>query len=144
MKKWGWMVMFVLAAVGIAKSARADERSDIEGTVRSFLAAVDRQEPTKVAEHLHPAFRVVYTVRNAPETTVLDWPTFKKMIEDKKAGGKPRTVKVLGVEREDTMAIVRTRSEHPTLRFDSTATLVLDGGRWKMIEEAVVMTVKAK
>lgn len=120
------------------------DRGKLEEVVRGFLAAADRQDVSGVAEHVHPDFRVVYTVRDKSGTTVLDGATYKKLLADKKIGGKPRTVKVIGVEREDQLAFVRARSEHEGARFDSRSTLVVEDGRWKMIAEAVVMTMKNK
>jgi hypothetical protein len=110
--------------------------------ILAFALAADRGDALALDALLHPAFRVVFSVKTAEpggKPTMLDRDQFLGMVRDGKIGGKERAVSVSGICVSNGFACAAATMLRPDAAFYGTYSLVEEAGRWQLLQEAVMM-----
>jgi Putative lumazine-binding len=114
--------------------------ASVQQTIQTFAQASDRRETSTLEAILHPAFRVVFTTKPGATPVTLDRTQYLQMMRDGKIGGADRkvtlsTLSVAGDFAAGTAVMVR-----PDASFQGVYSLIEQGGRWLLLQEAVQMT----
>ena len=108
----------------------------IEDAIKRFMRGGDESDTTLLDAVLHGQFRVIVNqgVLGAKTLRVLDKPAYLKMIDDKKYGGVPRSVRIASISSAGSVAAAEVHTS--SVRSDITSFLhfIKDGdGNWRLI-----------
>ncbi len=135
-------VMAMLVAVAGLPAVSGASDAPIAEAIRGFARAGDTQDVQALDRVVHSGFRVVFRVAGSDDVTVLDRTKYREMLEAKKLGGSRRKLEIMSVQQSGGMANVHVRMEGTDATFEGVMTLVQNGGRWKLIQDATVYTPK--
>lgn len=109
----------------------------VEKVVTSFANGADNQDVTTVDAVLHPDFRsVVNRLFGAETVSLMDKPTYLKLLEEKKIGGDKRRVQIISTDIVKNNAIVKVKLVGKKLVFTSYISLVKDTEEnWQIIQD---------
>jgi Putative lumazine-binding len=112
----------------------------LQQTIQTFAQASDRRETAALEAILHPAFRVVFTTKPGTPPTTLDRAQYLQMMRDGKIGGADRKVSVSTLSVAGDFAASTALMVRPDASFQGVYSLIEQGGRWLLLQEAVQMT----
>ncbi len=115
----------------------------VEQTIRAFAQGSDSSKADTVDALLHPDFRVVFSMQPGTKPTTLDRKQYLQMMRDGKVGGAQRQVTVSGLSVANGFAQGAALMDRPDASFQGVYSLIQRDGQWLLLQEAVLMTVKA-
>jgi ketosteroid isomerase-like protein len=120
----------------------ADKSLATEQIIQAFAQASDRSDAEALEQILHPDFRVVFTMKAGTSPTTLSRAQYIQMVRDGKIGGKPRKVELSGFSSSNSFATTKATMTRPDAVFTGVYSLIEQDGRWLLLQEAVLMSVK--
>ncbi len=130
--------MMAGACVSSTTPATAGAPDDaITAAVRAYVKGGDAQDRAKVEEVTHTSFRVIASMGGAGDVSFMSRDDYLGLLDAKKIGGTPRTVKVEWTKSMGNVANAKVQLESKAARFDSLFTLVKKDGRWVVVEDVV-------
>jgi hypothetical protein len=123
----------------LAQSNSPSAEAAASQLIHSFARASDRRDAAALEGILHPAFRVVFTLKPGAAPTTLDRAQYLQMLREGKIGGADRQVAVSGVAISGGFASASAEMLRPDAVFSGTYALIEQAGRWMLLQEAVRM-----
>jgi ketosteroid isomerase-like protein len=123
--------------------SQSDQMLASEQIIYAFAQASDSADADALELILHPDFRVVFTTKAGASPTTLSRAQYLQMVREGKIGGNPRTVELSEVSVTSGFAITKATMTRPDAVFTGVYSLIeQENGRWLLLEEAVLMSVK--
>lgn len=116
----------------------------IQQTIRAFAQSSDRSQADVLDGLLHPDFRVVFSMAAGGKPTTLDRKQYLQMVRDGKVGGAQRQVALSSISVANGFAQGTALMDRPDASFQGVYSLIQRDGQWLLLQEAVLMTVKAQ
>lgn len=141
--RYGIILTIVMAWV-FSDAWAGTPNDDVDQAVRAFARAGDQRDVPGLEVVLDANFRVVFTMKSGDPVTVMTRAQYLDQIKAGKLGGSERKVQVATLRRSGGFATAGAKMERADASFDSVLTLVQSGGQWKILEDAVTMTLRSK
>jgi Putative lumazine-binding len=125
----------VAPSVFDAKTASSEQKAVQEATMQ-FLEGADKSDVAMLDDVMHTNYRVVLNRVFGDNVTMLDKPTYLKMIADKKIGGVSRQSNILSIVVVGNVAAVEatTTSEKSDLHIFLNFIKEIDG-KWRLVSD---------
>jgi Putative lumazine-binding len=108
--------------------------------IQGFAQASDRSDAAALDALLHPSFRVVFSMGATGAPTTLERKAYLQMVRDGKIGGAQRRVAITNVAAASGFATAAAEMVRPDAVFNGVYSLIEQGGRWMLLQEAVRMS----
>lgn len=134
-----WLLLsgaLVLSCTLAQAQAGTPDENAVEGIVREFVRAGDRQDAGLAENVLSEHFRVVAV--DFPEigqNSVLPRAAFLNLLAQKKIGGVPRELEIVATRIASGRATAELRMESNALLFETTLLLIRENGSWRIVED---------
>lgn len=132
--------MYQVMLLSMVFVSSPNEEKAVEQAVERFASGGDRQDAEALEKVLHEQFRVVLAQPSKDEATVMSRDQYLELIRAKKIGGVRRNVKVKWLEVRGDLAFAKAELSSEKASFDGLYTLAREGGRWRIIQDAVMFT----
>jgi hypothetical protein len=116
----------------------------VQQTIRAFAQGSDSSQADALDSLLHSDFRVVFSMAPGGKPTTLDRKQYLQMVRDGKVGGAQRQVALSSISVANGFAQGTALMDRPDASFQGVYSLIQRDGQWLLLQEAVLMTVKAQ
>ena len=114
-------------------------QAELKTAVEVFAKAGDQQDAKTLAKSTHELFQVIWNGPTPTDHTLFSRETYLHKFAIKEWGGDPRTIEIMNAEICGNYASVHVKMNGRVADYESLLTLVLDNGKWKVLQESVIV-----
>jgi Putative lumazine-binding len=123
-------------SVSTEQKAVSPEQPAVEAAAMQFLTGADKSDVAVLDAVLHAQYRLLLNRVFGDAVTIMDKPTYLKMITDKKIGGTPRDSKIIATTVAGNVATVEVTSSSAKAEFHSFLNFIKEpDGKWRLVSD---------